>query len=110
MSVVQAFGGGSRGLGGREIAVWTVATFRQFLVSGLTVHQPLSNDSYQYLSVTETLRTGHGIETSLVHFDVERAHGTVPAPITTFPSGFPMAAAAVTKLGVPPTAAATAVS
>jgi hypothetical protein len=110
MSVVNAFGGGSRRLGGREIAVWTLLAFAQFLLWTLSVQQHLSNDSYQYLSVAENLRAGHGIETSLVHFDVERAHGTIPTPITTFPSGFPMAAAALGRLGLPPTAAAVGVS
>jgi hypothetical protein len=110
MSVVNAFGGGSRRLGGREIAAWTLAAFLQFLAWSLTGHQRLSNDSYQYLSVAENLAAGHGIETSLVHFDIERAHGTIPTPITTFPSGFPIAAASLGRLGLPPTPAATAVS
>jgi hypothetical protein len=109
MSVVQAFGGGRR-LGGREIATWTLVSFLQFLVWGLSLHPRLSNDSYQYLSVVQSLRAGRGVQTSLVHYDVERAHGTIPTPVTTFPAGYPVAAAAVSRLGLPPATAATAVS
>jgi hypothetical protein len=110
MSVVNAFGGGSRRLGGREIVAWTTAAFIQFVVWTVSLQLHLSNDSYQYLSVAENLRAGRGIETSLVHFDVERAHGTIPTPLTTFPAGFPIAAVGFTRLGLPPTAAALGVS
>jgi hypothetical protein len=110
MSVVDGLGGGSRTLGGREIAAWTLAAFVQFLAWTLSVHPRLSNDSYQYLSVTENVAAGHGIETNLVHFDVERAHGTIPTPLTTFAAGYPIAAAAVSRLGPAPQTAAMAVS
>lgn len=52
-----------------------------------------SNDSYQYLTVAANLRKGLGLETSLIHFDSERAGGRVPAPMTTFAPGFPVAIA-----------------
>jgi hypothetical protein len=110
MSVVDGFGGGSRGVGGREIAAWTLAAFVQFLAWTLSMHPRMSNDSYQYLSVAENVAAGRGLETNLVHFDVERAHGTIPTPLTTFPAGFPIATAAVSRLGPAPETAALAVS
>jgi hypothetical protein len=51
---------------------------------------PLSNDSYQYLNVAEHFRHDHELATSLVHFDTERSHGRIPAPLTTFPPGYPV--------------------
>jgi hypothetical protein len=107
---VASLGGGSRGLGGREIAAWTLAAAAQFLVWTLAVHPRLGNDSYQYLSVVENVAAGRGLQTSLVHFDVERAHARIPAPLTTFPPGFPVVAGALCRLGVAPTTASQAVS
>lgn len=49
-----------------------------------------SNDSFQYLSVADNLQRGVIGSTSLLHFDVERSHGKVPAPLTTFPIGYPV--------------------
>jgi hypothetical protein len=37
--------------------------------------------------------------TSLVHFDTERSHGTIPAPLTWFPPGYPLAITGVSQLG-----------
>jgi hypothetical protein len=54
---------------------------------------PLSNDSYQYLSAAENVRHDHQLATSLVHFDTERSHGRIPAPLTTFPPGYPVVVA-----------------
>ena len=51
----------------------------------------LSNDSCQYLSVAANIRNGNGIATDLVYFDAERSHGRIPAPLTTFPPGYPIA-------------------
>jgi hypothetical protein len=102
--------GGSRRIGGRETALWTLGALSLFFVWGLFVHQRLANDAYQYLSVAENIAAGRGIVTSLVHFDVERAHGTVPAPLTTFGPGFPVAVAAFCKLGMAPETAALAIS
>jgi hypothetical protein len=52
---------------------------------------PLSNDSCQYLSVASNIRHGEGATTDLVYFDTERSHGRIPAPLTTFPPGYPAA-------------------
>lgn len=54
---------------------------------------PLSNDGYQYLSVATSIAHGKGIETPLVHFDTERSEGRIPAPMTTFAPGYPVAVA-----------------
>ncbi|HVG30745.1 MAG TPA: hypothetical protein VM864_13640 [Pyrinomonadaceae bacterium] len=51
--------------------------------------QPLYNDSYQYLNVAENFTRGPGPDTSLVHFDTERSHRRIPAPLTSFPPGYP---------------------
>jgi hypothetical protein len=102
--------GGSRRIGGRETALWTIGALSLFFVWGLFVHQRLLNDGYQYLSVAENLAAGRGIATSLVHFDVERAHGTLPAPLTTFAPGFPIAVVAFCKAGMTPETAALAIS
>ena len=110
MSVGGSLGGGSGRVGGREIAAWTAAALLQFIFWTATTHPRLSNDSYQYLSVAENVAAGHGVETSLVHFDVERAHGTLPAPLTTFAPGYSIAVAGLCKLGLPPESAAKAVS
>jgi hypothetical protein len=72
-------------------------TIAAFLVSHGT---RLANDSYQYLSIADNLSKGHGASTNLPYFDVELAHGTIPAPVTTFPSGYSVAIAAIHSLGV----------
>jgi hypothetical protein len=53
----------------------------------------LGNDSFQYLSVAANIASGNGIETSIVHFDSERSAGRIPAPMTTFAPGYPIAVA-----------------
>ncbi len=60
----------------------------------------IGNDGYQYLSVAENANAGHLGYTSLVHFDAERRFGVLPAPMVTFPSGFPLLMAAVSHLGL----------
>lgn len=59
----------------------------------------LSHDSYQYLSVAANIRNGNGISTDLVHYDTERSHGRIPAPLTTFPPGYPAAIAMLSFFG-----------
>ncbi len=61
---------------------------------------PLSNDSYQYLSVAANIRNGNGIATDLVYFDTERTHGRIPAPLTTFPPGYPAAVGLLSSFAV----------
>jgi hypothetical protein len=75
------------------------------LIVVTVVHLPLqrlprlSDDSFQYLSAAHQLRSTHRVATSLVHFDTERSHGTIPAPLTWFPPGYPFAIAVVSSIG-----------
>ncbi len=62
-------------------------------------HPRLSRDSFQYLSAAEQLRSAHRMATPLVHFETEQRHGTVPAPLTWFPPGYPAAIAVVSATG-----------
>jgi hypothetical protein len=82
----------------REAGVFAVATavLASLVLFGNPL--PLSNDSFQYLKVAESIASGKGIETPLVHFDSERSEGRIPAPMTTFAPGYP----AVVALGSVP--------
>lgn len=71
-----------------EPCLWV---FAMAALSFFSVHRDgvrFSNDSYQYLSVAEQIRTAGKIATSIVHFDTERARAQLPAPETTFPPGY----------------------
>lgn len=61
----------------------------------------LAHDSFQYLSVAEQALRGRFGATSLVHFDAERSFATVPAPLVTFPLGYPAAIALLGLTGMP---------
>ena len=72
-----------------EIAVWAVLAL---LSAGAMLTYkpiPLTNDGIVYLNVAEEIREGRGISTTIVHYDTERSHGRIPAPMTTFPPGYP---------------------
>jgi hypothetical protein len=60
----------------------------------------LEHDSFQYLSIAANALQGHLGATSLIHFDAERSFGVVPAPMVTFPVGYPLALAAVAATGL----------
>jgi hypothetical protein len=60
----------------------------------------LSNDGFQYLNVAQNTLTGHFGCTSLVHYDIERSFGVMPAPMVHFPLGYPLAIALVSLIGV----------
>jgi hypothetical protein len=94
-----------------EIAGWCalawVVAFALFIRAGSA---GFGNDGYQYLSVAENIRDGHGIKTSIVYFDSERAHGTIPAPVTTFPPGYSVLAAVASTTGIRLEVAATGIS
>lgn len=83
-----------------EIVAWTLVPFVVLVALLVQRGTLLSNDSYQYLSVAENLATGHGASTNLPYFDVEISHGVIPAPLTTFPPGYPAAVAFVHALGL----------
>jgi dolichyl-phosphate-mannose-protein mannosyltransferase len=78
----------------------------------LTVHKRpnLFPDSFQYLTAANSIHSTGRMATSLVHFDTERSHGTIPAPLTWFPPGYPLAITAVSQLGCSPETAALLIS
>ena len=70
-----------------------------------------ANDSYTYLSVADNFLNGLPGYTSIVHFDSERSFGRVPAPLTTFPPGYPATVAALRAIsGIPTSWSACAIS
>lgn len=97
-----ALGTRGRALGLREIVLWCL--LYAIAVGGLLYHfggPRLSDDSYQYLSEAENIDNGYGLKTSVVHFDTERLSGKLPAPLTTFPPGYPLAIAALAETHIP---------
>jgi hypothetical protein len=76
-----------------EIAIWLLLAVLCLVTLSRFRRMPLTDDSYQYLSVAGNIRGGQGIVTNLVHFDSERSNGRIPAPLTTFPPGYPFAIA-----------------
>ena len=60
----------------------------------------LNHDSFQYLSAADNVLAGRIGYTSLIHYDVERSFGVIPAPMLTFPAGYPLAIAFVSLAGV----------
>jgi hypothetical protein len=58
------------------------------------------NDSFQYLSMAENAVHGQIGVSSIVQFDAERSLGVVPTPVVTFPAGYPVAVALVSRLGL----------
>lgn len=74
--------------------IWCAITLAVSLAAGGHWNAPvLANDSYQYLSEAREVGRGNGISTTLVHYDPERSHGTIPAPATHYPPGYPLAVA-----------------
>lgn len=75
----------------------------------------ITNDYYQYESVANNALQGEFGKTSIIHFDAERSHGAhehgvMPAPLTTFPAGFPLLITALAKPGLPVLASALSLS
>jgi hypothetical protein len=60
----------------------------------------LAHDSFQYLSVAEQALRGRLGETSIVHFDAERSFAVAPAPLVTFPLGYPALIALLGLTGI----------
>ncbi len=84
-----------------ELLVWCLLATILFVGRISVAGGPaLSNDGYQYLSVADNLRAGNGAKTSLVHFDSERSWGTIPAPMTTLPAGYPLVLSLLARAGV----------
>ncbi len=65
-----------------------------------TLRPLMANDSFQYISTADNFHKGLPGYTSFVYFDEERAHGVVPAPLTTFPLGYPALIAGVMYAGL----------
>jgi Dolichyl-phosphate-mannose-protein mannosyltransferase len=85
-----------------EVAVWSALTL-VLLLGWLKWVRPTDfndYDTFQYLSEARHIAAGDGWQTSLVHWDAERKHGTIPAPATHFPPGYPLALAAFETLGL----------
>lgn len=93
-----------------EFLLWCTLAVAMTLVRVLAVGIHMEPDSYQYLSVASNFSKGKPGYTSIVHFDTERSHGTVPAPMTTFPPGYPAAIATLGATGLAPQTAGAAVS
>ena len=83
-----------------EIVLWGAALAVLLVVRLATAGASLSNDGYQYLSEAGDIRSGNGFSTSIVHFDEEQSHGRIPAPLTTFPPGYPLMIALLSYLGL----------
>lgn len=81
--------------------LWCVAASMALLLEGVRAGGGhFSNDSFQYMSVAENLVDRGDPSTSIVYYDTERMAGTVPAPSTTFPPGYPILIAATSLLGL----------
>ena len=100
----------SRPVRPREFLVWCALAIA-LVAFGLARPGPnLEVDSCQYLSIAGNFPAGKPGYTSIVHFDTERSHGTVPAPMTTFPSGYPAVIAALDASGLTPERSGLAIS
>lgn len=60
----------------------------------------LSNDATQYLNSAAELREGHGFSTSILYFDEHYRFGTLPAPQTVWPPGYPALIAGLAATGM----------
>ncbi len=84
-----------------ERTIWGILLFALVALKLHGVWQPaLGNDSYLYLSVAQNTHSGEFAKTSIVHFDVERSFGVIPAPMVSFPPGYPTALAALELVGL----------
>ncbi len=85
----------------KEVLVWmllSVAALSGYLVLN---HGPVwYNDGFQYVNVARNILAGHGAATSILHFDAEYNKMQLPAPMTTFPPGYPLVTAAFSLMGV----------
>ena len=95
----------------RELVLWGAGACLAVFVGLERYGGPiLGEDSYQYLSAAANLTDGHGLRTSILHYDVDRSTGTLPAPLTMWPVGYPVAIGSLHVLGVPLEAAAVLIS
>ncbi len=86
---------------GIDLCIWLCVAASLLAVRLYPAFVPeLGHDSFQYLSAADNALAGRIGYTSLIHYDVERAFGVLPAPMLTFPSGYPLAIAFVSLAGV----------
>lgn len=86
---------------GRAAATVLVGCVFAAILGGVSFDpQRLANDTAQYFSVADNLRAGRGLATSIIYYEEHYALGTVPAPQTVFPPGYPVAIAPVAATGV----------
>jgi predicted small integral membrane protein len=94
-----------------DVIVWAIICSALVILGSLPrPGSALGADSVQYLSVASNFREGLFGYTSLVYYDAERSFGTVPAPMVTFPLGYPAMIAAVSSVIPNPGLAGFAVS
>jgi len=94
-----------------EPVLWCAVALAATVVSAGPERLPrLTNDSFQYLAAANELRSSQRFYTPLVQFNTEKSHVTIPAPLTTFPPGYPATVAAISTLGVSYETAALTVS
>jgi hypothetical protein len=94
-----------------ELAAWcALAAILSLGLLGHTRAVALGNDACQYLSVADNIRQGNGIKTSILYYDAERSHGTIPAPMTTFPPVYSILTAALATTGISTAMAAAGIS
>ena len=74
-----------------DLSAWIGLVAVLMLLRALPAFAPaLSPDSFQYLSTAKNMLQGLFGYTSLIHYDVERSFGVVPAPMVTFAMGYPI--------------------
>lgn len=94
-----------------DLSVWIGLVAVLMLLRALPAFAPaLSPDSFQYLSAAKNVLQGLFGYTSLIHYDVERSFGVVPAPMVTFAMGYPILISAISLIGVSLESAALIVS
>jgi hypothetical protein len=87
----------------KEVWAWVLLAAAVVTLNCVRYQGPLVfDDSYQYISIAENIAGGNGIRTSIVHFDEERRHGELPAPVTWFPAGYPIAISLLALIGFSP--------
>jgi len=87
-----------KGIGALILMTICAALIAKYLYPGLV--PILNQDSYQYLSVADNALHGKIGYTSIIHFDTERSLGTMPAPLVTFPPGYALVTALVSRIGI----------
>jgi hypothetical protein len=80
---------------------WVVAALSLLMavcLTNLPERAWVFSDTAHYMSVARLLQSGEGISTDLIYYS-EQAHlGTLPAPQTVFPPGYPIVAAVIASV------------